>query len=96
MGFDASQRDDKVELLARWIAELPAIQQTVLALFYQENLEPTEIAACLDLTECEIDQVRTETVGLLQSMLAAQIGLPELAASFDKPDADGAGLVVNR
>jgi DNA-directed RNA polymerase specialized sigma subunit len=95
MEFDASQRENIVELLAQCVAELPATQQTALALYYHEDLEPTEIAACLGLTECEIDQVRAETVGLLQSMLAAQIGLPELPASFEKPDADGAGVLVN-
>ena len=76
MEFDTSQRDDIAELFARCIAELPLTEQTVLALYYQENLEPTEIAACLGLTECEIDRARVETVGLLQNMLAAQIGLP--------------------
>jgi hypothetical protein len=53
-------------------------------------------SACLGLTECETDQVRAETVGSLRTMLATQIGLPELPASFDRPrDADGAGIVLN-
>jgi len=91
MEFDASRRDDMVELLARCIAELPLTEKTVLALYYHEDLAATEIATCLGLTDCEIDQVRTETVGLLQSILAAQIGLPELAPSFDKPEADVVG-----
>jgi len=77
MEFDASERDDVVELLARCIAELPPTDKTILALYYHENLEPTEIATCLGLTQSEIDQVRAEAVGLLQSVLAAQIGLPE-------------------
>jgi len=91
MEFDTSQRDDIAELLARCIAELPLTEKTVLALYYHEDLAATEIATCLGLTDCEIDQVRTETVGLLQSILAAQIGLPELAPSFDKPEADVVG-----
>ena len=54
------------------------------------------MAACLGLTEGEVDQVRAETVASLRTMLAAQIGFPELIASFDKPcDADGAGVLVN-
>jgi hypothetical protein len=73
----------------------PPAEKTVLALYYHEDLEATEMAICLGLTDCEIDQIRTETVGLLQSMLAARIGLPELPAGLDKPEADGAGLVVN-
>jgi DNA-directed RNA polymerase specialized sigma subunit len=95
MEFDASQRDDIVELLARCIAELPPTEKTLLALYYHEDLEVTEIATCLGLTDCEIDRIRTESVRLLQSMLAAQIDLPELPAGLDKPEADGAGLVVN-
>jgi len=65
-------------------------------MYYHKDLEPLEIATCLDLTECEIDQVRAEKVGLLKGMLAAQIGLPELPASFHKPgDVEGIGALVN-
>src|SRR5215469_9113331 len=81
--FDALQRDDVLELLVQCIAQLSPKQKSILALYYDEDLAPIEIAACLGLAECEIDQARTETVGLLQSMLAAQIGLPELLASCD-------------
>jgi DNA-directed RNA polymerase specialized sigma subunit len=93
--FDALPRDAVLELLVQCIAQLSPKQKTVLALYYHEDLEPTEIAVCLGLADCEIDQVRAETVGLLQSMLAAQIGLPELPVSFEKPDADGPGVLVN-
>jgi DNA-directed RNA polymerase specialized sigma24 family protein len=87
--FDALQGDVVLELLAQCIAQLPLTQKAVLALYDHENLEPTEIAACLDLTEDEIEQIRGETVGLLRTMLAGQIGLPKLPASFEKPsDAD--------
>ena len=92
MEFDASRRDDMVELLARCIAELPLTEKTVLALYYHEDLEPAEIAACVGLTEGELDQVRAETVGLLRTMLVAQIGLPELPASFDRPQEAEIGL----
>jgi len=89
------QHEAVLELLAQRIVELSPTQQTVLAMYYYENLEPTEIAACLGLTECEIEQVRVETLGLLRTMLAAQIGVPELPASFDNDDADDAGVLVN-
>ena len=90
------QGDVVLELLAQCIAQLPLAQKTVLALYYHENLEPTEIAACLDLTEDEIEQIRGETVGLLRTMPAGQIGLPKLPASFEKPsEADGADVLVN-
>ena len=76
--FDGLQHEAVLELLAQCIVELSPTQQTVLAMYYHENLEPTGIAACLGLTECEIEQVRVETLGLLRTMLAAQIGLAEL------------------
>jgi hypothetical protein len=56
---------------------------------------PISQPACPDLTECEIEQIRAETVGLLRAMLPGQIGLPELPGNFDNRDADGAGLPVN-
>jgi DNA-directed RNA polymerase specialized sigma subunit len=95
-GFDNLQRDDVLELLAQCIAQLPRTQKTVLALYYHEDLEPAEIAACLDLTECEIEQIRAETLELLQSTLGGQIGLPELPDSLEQPrDADGTRFLVN-
>jgi len=72
--FDALQHDDVLPL-AQCIGQLPPTQKTVLAMYYHENLEPTEIAACLGLTECEIDQIRAQTVEFLQTRLTAQIAL---------------------
>jgi DNA-directed RNA polymerase specialized sigma24 family protein len=94
--FDALARDEVLELLVQCISQLSPTQKTILALYYHGDLEPAEIAACVGLTEGELDQVRAETVGLLRTMLAAQIGLLELPASFDSPhDADGADVLVN-
>ena len=67
--FDAFQRDAVLELLVQCIVELSPTQKTVLAMYYHENVEPTEIAACLDLTECAVEQVRVETLELLRTML---------------------------
>jgi DNA-directed RNA polymerase specialized sigma subunit len=93
--FGGLQREAVLELLAQCIVQLSPTQQTVLAMYYHENLEPTEIGARLDLTECEIEQVRVEMSGLLRTMLAAQIGVPELPGNFDNDDADDAGVLVN-
>jgi DNA-directed RNA polymerase specialized sigma subunit len=93
--FDGLQRDAVLELLAQCIVELSPTQKTVLAMYYHENLEPTEIAACLRLTECEIEQVRVETYELLRTMLTAQIGVSELPGNFDNDDADDAGVLAN-
>ena len=90
--FGALPRDEVLELLVQCISQLPPTQKTILALYYHEDLEPAEIAACVRLTEGELDQVRAETVGLLRTMLVAQIGLPERPASFDKPQEAQIGL----
>jgi len=82
--FDALPRRAVLELLVQCISQLSPKQKSILALYYHEDLEPIEIAACLGLAECEINQVRAETVGLLQSTLAAKIGLPELLVSCDR------------
>ena len=87
--FDALPRDEVVGLLVQCILRLSPTQKTILALYYHEDLKPAEIAASVGLTEGEVDQVRAETVGLLRAMLAAQIGLPELPASFDNPSRTG-------
>jgi DNA-directed RNA polymerase specialized sigma24 family protein len=87
---------DVLELLVQCIAQLPLTQKTVLVMYYHENPDLAEIAAYLDLTECEIERIRAETVGLLQTMLAGQIGLRELPVSLEQPrDADGIGFLVN-
>jgi DNA-directed RNA polymerase specialized sigma subunit len=74
MADDSLQRDDVLELLVQCIAQLPRTQKIVLALYYHEDLEPAEIAACLNLTECETEQIRAETVGLLRTTLATDRG----------------------
>ena len=83
--FDALQHDEVLELLVQFISQLSPTQKTILAMYYHEDLEPADIAPCVQLTEGEVDQVRAETVGLLRTMLAAQIGRPELPASFNRP-----------
>jgi DNA-directed RNA polymerase specialized sigma subunit len=77
MADDSLQRDDVLELLVQCIAQLLPTQKIVLALYYHEDLEPAEIAACLNLTECEIEQIRAQTVGLLRTMLATDRGAIE-------------------
>ena len=92
----ALPRDEVLELLVQCISQLSPTQKTILAMYYHEDLEPAEIAACVGLTEGEFDQVRAETVGLLRTMLTAEIGLPELPASLDEPrDADDPDVLVN-
>ena len=81
--FEALGHDEAFSLLVQCIVQLPLPLKKILALYYYENLQPAEIAACLGLTEREIDQIRAETVELLRTMLAGQIDLTELLASCD-------------
>jgi hypothetical protein len=48
-------------------------------LYYHENLQSAEIAVCLGLIEREIEQIRAETLELLQTKLAVRVGLAELS-----------------
>ena len=72
---DDAQYKEAVLLLAKGISELPCLHKKVLALYYCENMPLGEIAACLDLSECEIEKIRAETVGLFRTTLAGQMGL---------------------
>ena len=81
--FDTLEREEVLQLFAQCIAQLPATQKIVLAMYYHENLQLAEIATALGLTECEIDQMRAKALGALQTKLADQIGLTALPAGFD-------------
>ena len=50
-------------------------------MYYYENLQPTEIAASLGLTEYETDLIRAQTVRSLQTMLAAETGIASSVSS---------------
>ena len=72
--FDASERDDVLSSLIQCIARLPEIQKKVLAMYYYENLELSEIAIGIGLTEYETDEMRAGALGVLQATLATQLG----------------------
>ena len=65
--FDALSREKILSLLVERIAGLPSTPKQVLAMYYYENLEPAEIAACLGLSEHDIELIRAQTVRFLQS-----------------------------
>ena len=56
------ERKETLWLLELRIALLPDTAQRVLALYYLENARPSQIAACLGLTQSEINRIRAETV----------------------------------
>ena len=67
--FDALRRDQILSLLVERIARLPSTPKKVLAMYYYENLQPAEIAACLGLNEHDIELIRVQTVSLLKTDL---------------------------
>ena len=75
--FGSLERNEAIAILENCIAKLPPELKKILAMHYYENLQLIEIADCFGVTECEVDQIRAETLGFLQTMLATQIGLPE-------------------
>ena len=73
--FDASERDEVLSLLIQCVARLPEMQKKVLAMYYYENLELSEIATGIGLTEYETDQMRAGALCVLQAKLAIELGL---------------------
>jgi DNA-directed RNA polymerase specialized sigma subunit len=67
--FDLRERKKVLPLFAQRIAQLPLSSKKILAMYYYENLSISEIAACFDLHACRIDQILTQTVGLLENYL---------------------------
>ena len=66
--FGASERGEALARLVQRIVQLPPTPKKVLAMYYYENLQPAEIAACLGLTEHDIDLIRAQTVRLLKTI----------------------------
>jgi DNA-directed RNA polymerase specialized sigma24 family protein len=65
--LDASKRGEVLLRLVERIFQLPPTPKKVLALYYYENLQPAEIAACLGLAEQDIDLILAQTVRLLET-----------------------------
>ena len=56
------ERKGLLELLTERIAQLPEAPKKVLAVYYYESSKLADIAACFNLTETQICQIRTEAV----------------------------------
>ena len=63
------ERKGLLELLAERIAQLPEAPKKVLAMYYYEGSNLADIAACFNLTETQICQIRTEAVDELRMYL---------------------------
>jgi len=68
-----SEQEKVLSLFAQRIAELPPEPKKVLAMYYYENMRLSEIAACFELTESRISQIRMKTVAALRNDLFSSL-----------------------
>jgi RNA polymerase sigma factor for flagellar operon FliA len=68
--FDAIERESLKDYIKTLIAELPEREQTILALYYFENLTLREIAGLMDRTEARISQILAKVLKTLRGQLA--------------------------
>ncbi len=66
------ERSELERLLALHIREIPKIEQTVLSLYYHEDLTLREIAEVVNLHESRISQLKSQAILRLRSFMAAQ------------------------
>ncbi|HUI54261.1 MAG TPA: FliA/WhiG family RNA polymerase sigma factor [Bryobacteraceae bacterium] len=66
------EKSELERLLAEGIEQIPAMERTVLGLYYQEELTLREIAQVVKLHESRISQLKSQAILRLRSHLAAQ------------------------
>ena len=64
------ERSELERLLAQGIEDIPAIEQTVLSLYYKEELTLREIAQVVKLHESRISQLKSQAILRLRSHMA--------------------------
>ena len=69
--FEQIDRESLKAYIQTLINELPEREQTIVALYYFENLTLREIASLMDRTEARISQILTKILKTLRSQLAA-------------------------
>jgi RNA polymerase sigma factor for flagellar operon FliA len=67
--IDTLERKEIIALLAKRMAQLPDLQKKVLAMYYYENMQLSQIGAVFGLTESRICQIRGEAVEVLRKYL---------------------------
>lgn len=67
--FDAVDRESFYDYVATLVSELPEREQTILALYYYEDLTLREIASLLNLTEARISQILGKVLTTLRGRL---------------------------
>ncbi len=66
------ERSELERLLAEGIETIPAIERTVLSLYYQDELTLREIAEVVNLHESRISQLKSQAILRLRSRLSQQ------------------------
>ena len=66
---DALERKKNIALLAERISQLPELQKKVLAMYYYEDMQLSEIAALFGVTDSRISQIRGQAVDVLHKYL---------------------------
>jgi len=66
------ERSELERLLAASISSIPAIERTVLSLYYQEELTLREIAQVVNLHESRISQLKSQAILRLRGQMATQ------------------------
>lgn len=66
------ERSELERLLAQGIDRIPAMERTVLSLYYHEELTLREIAEIVDLHESRISQLKSQAILRLRTYLARQ------------------------
>ncbi len=69
VAFERVDRDSLHDYIGTLIKDLAEREQTILALYYYENLTLREIAALLDLTEARISQILGKVLKTLRARL---------------------------
>lgn len=68
--FEAIDRESLKDYIKTLIAELPEREQTILALYYFENLTLREIAGLMDRTEAGISPILAKVLKTLRAQLS--------------------------
>ncbi len=67
--IETMQKEELQQLLAERMAELPAMEKKILALYYFERMKLAEIAEIFGVTESRISQIHKKTVTALRLYL---------------------------
>jgi DNA-directed RNA polymerase specialized sigma subunit len=65
--------NDLLQILAWQIEQLSPKAKKILAMYYHENFALSEIATGFGHNECQIDEIRAQTVGLLNNYVCEYI-----------------------